>query len=292
MDEKSLKIRGYVSPEDFAGTDTEKLQNALDTAHTLDINKVIVKGEFVLEDTVKIHESTEVIFDNARVSAKGEFPLFVNAGFVSKQNNIALEDDLIYIKGENSVLEGDIYFYNASRYVVEKLTIKGKIFAEFSRWGRIEYVDFEGENAIILGRGCNKTIIQYINAKTTDTAFVLDTSKSFGEYCVGKDADIHEIILRSSKTMLPRVPTGYANANDNKAEERPAAITLDATEENGFFNCVIDTVETNSLAVEISGKAGELDCERYRDLTVNNFSSPINPAVVAHSATKHCLMDI
>lgn len=292
MDEKALKIRGYVSPDDFKGSDTERLQSALDTAHELDINKVIVKGDIKLSNTVLIPGSMEVIFSSASVSAEGDFPLFVNAGYKTEPKNIALEDDLIYIKGEDAVLNGDINFYNASRYVVEKIKINGKIFAEFSRWGRIEYVDFCGKNAIVFGRGCNKTIVQYINAETTDTAVVMDTSEGFGDYCVGKDADIHEIIFRSSKIMLPKVPTGYDNANDNKAEERPAAITLDATAENGFFNCVIDTVETNALPVEISAKAGELDCERYRDLTVNCFSSPINPSVKVHSPTKHCLMDI
>ena len=36
-----LKLRGYVTPEDFEGTDAERIQKALDCAEKEDIRKVM-----------------------------------------------------------------------------------------------------------------------------------------------------------------------------------------------------------------------------------------------------------
>ncbi len=269
-----LKLRGFVSPEDFSGSDSEKIQQALDTSCKEDIGKVIIEGKYTLDKTVVVYSKTEVIFKNAEISVSGDFPIITNDAAVNKQKAISFEDDLIYIKGENAVLNGDLSFYNGKRIVVEKMTVNGTVFFEFCRWARIEYVDFFAKNAVVLCRGCNSSIFQYISAKTSETAFVMDTSLEKNEYCVGKDADIHEIILRSSSV-----------------DSAAPAVTLDATETTGFFNDVIDTIKTDAQPVVISGKAGNLNCERYRDLTVNNFDSSVQPAVIVNSDVKHCCFD-
>ena len=46
---REWKLRGYLTPEDFTGTDGEKLQLALNKAAELDIRKVIVTGIYHAE---------------------------------------------------------------------------------------------------------------------------------------------------------------------------------------------------------------------------------------------------
>ena len=41
-----LKLRGYVTPEDFEGSDGERIQKALDTAKSEDIAKVVLMGSY------------------------------------------------------------------------------------------------------------------------------------------------------------------------------------------------------------------------------------------------------
>ena len=40
----NMRLRGYVTPEDFVGTDTQRIQQALDTSAKYDIGRVVLKG--------------------------------------------------------------------------------------------------------------------------------------------------------------------------------------------------------------------------------------------------------
>ncbi len=268
MDE--MKLRGYVSPEDFSGSDTEKIQQAISVAHEKDINKVIISGNYTVDKTVFIFPLMHILLDSATVKCSGDFPLFCNYGKMAYENAYSFEEDLFCINGEGT-LEGDLQFVNAKRITIENLKIKGKLYFDFVRQSRIEYCEFEGENAIVLGTGCNNFIIQHIKAKTSGTAIVLDTALMECGYCIGKEPEIHDMIIRCGEFCT----------------EAPA-ITLDATDEYGIFNVQTDEHKACKTGVLIGSKSGELDAQQYFNLTVYDIDTEKPYEVL--SPVKNCLI--
>ena len=268
MDE--MKIRGYVTPEDFKGSDGEKIQQALDCAKEKDICKVIIEGEYKVEKTLFVPALMHLYFKNAKVEATGDFTLFKNTAFNLKPG-YSFEENLFCLNGENSVIAGEVQFYNAQRITIEDLTFTKDLTFEFSREVRIERVKTENAQIKLL-RGCNNFIMQDIDGKAEKNCAVMDTSKSLGEYVIGKDAEIHDVIFRRSKFDC-----------------NGAALAIDATEEEGVFNMQIDEFTTTGTAVAISENAGKLDEQRYFNLTAIDFKSG-KKAVLVYSDTKHCYL--
>lgn len=268
MDE--LKLRGYVTPNDFEGSDAEKIQKALDTAKEKDICKVIIEGEYTVDKTLYIPALMHIYFKNAKVSAKGDFPLFRNTAF-NLTAGYSFEENLFCLNGENSVIDGETQFYNAQKIVIEDLTFLKDVTFEFTREVRIERVNLNGAKLRLL-RGNNNYIMQDLEGTNKDTCVEMTTAENMGEYVIGKDAEIHDIIFRRSKF---------------DCEE--AALTLDATETDGFFNMQIDEFKTKNAAVAISKKAGKLNEQRYFNITAIDFKSG-KKAVETYSDTKHCYL--
>lgn len=266
MDE--MKLRGYVTPEDFSGSDTEKLQQALDTAAEKDIGKVIVTGSYTVEKTLLVPEGMHLVFEDAAVTTGGDFPLLQNTALTGKQPAWSFEEKYFYLSGKNARLTGDLLFFNADKIVVEDLAIAGRLIFDFARNLRVERVAFLGEGGISLCRGCNNAIIQHITGEST--LLTLDTAETPRPYAVGKEPDIHEIICR-----------------DVTAKTGKAAVTLDASEAETIFNIQIDHIQADAVAVEISGKAGSLPREIYFNIVAEALSSP----AVSHSDTKHCILE-
>lgn len=268
----NLRLRGYTVPGDYTGTDSERMQKALDVAHEKDINKVIISGEYSLDKTVFVPALTEIIFDNATVMVKGDFCAFANAGFADKKNTgCSFTEKYFYIKGSNSIIKGDILFRNTFKVVAEDLEIHGALRFEFSREVRLERDKFLKSGRVILGRGSNNFIMQQLEFfQKTGTGIFMDTNSSWGEYVIGCDADIHEIILK-----------------DSKFETSDSAVKLIAGTENGIFNVQIDTLDCAGTAVEIGNEGEGLPEERYFNITAADFIRSKVPVKV-NSKTKHC----
>lgn len=264
-----LRMRGYTVPEDYTGTDSQRIQKALDTAHEKDINKVIISGNYSLDETVFIPELTEIILDNAVITAEGDFCAFANKGV--NNNGCSFTEKYFYIKGKNSTVKGDILFRNTFKAVAEDLEIQGELRFEFSREIRLERDKFSKGGSVILGRGSNNFIMQHLEfVEQSGTGIFMDANRLWGEYVIGYDADIHEIILKDSKFETP-----------------DSAVKLLAGVDNGIFNVQIDTLTCAGTAVEIGNKEEDLPEERYFNITAAEFNCGGVP-VKTNSKTKHC----
>lgn len=270
MDE--MKLRGYVLPEDFTGSDSEKLQQAVDTAIAKDIRKVILKGEYTLEKTVFLGEQIHILFEGAKLTAAGDFPVFVNSNLCADEfyHSYSFQQDMFHINGEGEI-KGDLFFYNAYRIVVDGLKIEGDLKFEFSNEIRLEHLDITGKKAIQLLRGTNNVIAQYLKIKAADTAFLFDTAKTESDYVIGKDAEVHENIIKDCEI------------------DAPVAFAMEATENDRIFNTVIEDHKVTGKGLVISAKRGELAGEQYRDITAQGITGAA-AAIELHSPVKHCYL--
>ncbi len=269
MDE--MKVRGFVTPEDFCGTDAEKIQKAIFTAEEKDIRKVVITGTYKTDKTLVIPENMYIVLKDVNLSVTGDFPLFENFGRNNKQAGYAFEEDRFYIEGENADLCGDIVFYNANRVVVNGVKLNGRMYFEFTRESRVQNNEIRGENAVVLARGCNNFIIENTKAETGGAAVVMDTSKTENPYVIGKSAEISLVILKDSDLMT-----------------QSPAIALEATESDRIFNIVIENNKIYGTAMSVSAKAGALNAEQYLDITAEEFISSSKPEFAINSPMKHC----
>ena len=62
---KQLKQRGYVTPADCGGS----IQNALELAHKLDINKVVLTGELTAAEPLVLRSGMYLVLENCTLQA-------------------------------------------------------------------------------------------------------------------------------------------------------------------------------------------------------------------------------
>ena len=58
-----MQLRGYVTPEDFTGTDAEKLQQALNYAAESDIRMVVLSGSYHADTVLTIPANMYVVLE-------------------------------------------------------------------------------------------------------------------------------------------------------------------------------------------------------------------------------------
>ena len=72
-----VKLRGYTSPSEMKGTETEKMQKSIDGVIKHDERKVVVKESIAVEETIRLCGPLEIFFeDGVSVRMNGEKPLF------------------------------------------------------------------------------------------------------------------------------------------------------------------------------------------------------------------------
>ena len=138
-----LKLRGYVTPEDFGGD----VQTAIDKAEQLDIRKVVLSGDYTC-GTLILPGYTHLIING---TLKADLHSKKGCGWCDEQDRYFLE---------GGKLDGSIYLYNTRRAVVQNMVITGDVTYEFSRDMRMEHCTVEGE--LKIGRGCANGILQYL----------------------------------------------------------------------------------------------------------------------------------
>ena len=99
-----LKLRGYVTPEDFSGTDAERIQKALDIAKKEDIAKVVLNGTYKADNAIIVPSGMHLVLDDSLLYADLKNEVV---------NNFSLESDRIYVEGKNSKIVGNIEFCHA-----------------------------------------------------------------------------------------------------------------------------------------------------------------------------------
>ena len=244
-----LKVRGYVAPEDFEGSDAERIQKALDLAKSADIAKVVLTGTYRADAPLTVPCGMHVVLDGATLY--GDLQNEVN-------KNFSFEQDRIYVEGKNGKLVGNIDFCHTRHAVLENLRIDGNVSFRVSRDLRVEYVTMSG--VLTVGRGCQNAIMQHITCRGVQ----MDATDG-GYDIMGRERLIKNILLRHS------VLTDGA--------------TLLAAEDCGFLNIQIDGICIQNTGV-VLGKAGvSLPRELYKNLTFADIDAP--EGVVLHNECLH-----
>lgn len=234
---QQLLLRGYVTPEDFEGSDTQRLQQALDAAVALDIRKVVLTNAYTLEQPLTL---------------PGQLHLCIREGACLKgslytpiQPNYSFALQWLCIDGGGR-LEGDIRLFNCAHVTVTNLTVAGTVLLEYCRWVRLEDCSLE---LLQLGKGCSECILQGLKAQV-----VIDTGLGCGAAVAGIDPTVRNVIFRDSECLT----------------DAPV-LTLQATDEAGIMNLLADGLKAKQTAVKIGPHA---DPRRYFDLTLTNLDAP------------------
>lgn len=270
---EELKLRGYVTPEDFQGNDSEKFQKAVDTAEAEDIRKVVIEKDYTVEKTILLPAEMQIVFKKGVNVTAQNGVLFANkVKGDSEKASWSFEENWIYLNGEEGAeLTGRLEFFHAGHIIIEDLKINGTIEFEFCREIRMERdTVISGEDAaIVLMRGCNNYIMQYNKIEGKKTAVLIDTKLQKGDYVIGKDTDIHELIIR---------------ANEMNGE---TAVTMGATEESGIFNVQLDHTKCNGNGIVIGHPGETLEAKRYFNITATDFEGA-KQDIVKNNEVKHC----
>lgn len=242
------KMRGYVTPEDFTGTDAEKLQQALDCAVEMDIRKVVI---------------SKTCYANALITVPANIYLVLEAGLHADLRcreipNYSFRQDRIYLKGKGGKLVGDLRFYHTSHVILEDLHVRGNVAMEFSTDFRIENCKIFGQ--LTLGRGCGNAILQNLHLGSVEI-----TAKNCDRDVPGREPNVRNIALRDSQI------TGD--------------IQLTADEDFGLLNIQID--HCSAETVSVGKKDALLPAQQYTNLTLDALQTQLllhNPCKNAHIA--------
>lgn len=234
---REWKLRGYLTPEDFSGTDGEKLQQALDRAAELDIRKVVIAGVYHAETPLIVPDHMHLVLDHGEIH--GDLQNLVS-------DNYSFERDRIFLQGQAGKLVGNVSLRHTRHLVVEGLEICGDVELGFCRDLRMERTAISGK--LTLGRGTANAIVQKLQAGS-----VTITSRT-PELDCGREPTVRNIALRSS--------------------EIAKGVTLLAAEDFGLQNIQVDHVRAVGTAVTVGASDESLPEKQYLNLTLTDLDAP------------------
>lgn len=266
-----MRLRGYVAPEDFEGTDTQRIQKALDTSKELDIGRVVLTGDYTVDETLWIHPMTDLVFEGATLTASGDRILMANKNLAeSDKHSYSFQDKYITIRGNGKIV-GDVMLYNAFHVNISGLEFAGAVRFAFTKEVRLYNSRFTGENGVVMSMGANNFIMQDLVAECKGTAIVMDAPLEESEYVIGQEPDIHDIILQDSvfHTASP-------------------AITMNASADAKIYNIQIDHLKSDGVTLQVGTDGSEVPADCYFNLTGEAFESGADEAIVLKNPVKHC----
>lgn len=204
----------YISPLAFAGSDSERIQSAVEEAVRTDIRVVVIPNKgaaWILDKPVLLPGDITVILDGATVLTDGIAFQNTNADDLSTKS-LGGEQYEIYIIGLNGATvmgETDlpqIYLSNVKGYRIAGLHFFGGsgLKLHYARYGKVQKLRFENSTyGISLSEGCNNNIIEDIEAKTQKDAIAFRGADTpmFGR---GKEM-AETIVCRVQSTASPAV---------------------------------------------------------------------------------------
>lgn len=247
---KQLKQKGYVTPADCGGS----IQNALELAHKLDINKVVLTGELTAAEPLVLRSGMYLVLENCTLQADL---------VTEQQENYSFRQQFITIEGSNARLLGNIHIFNTHHITVTGLDIQGQLTCEYTLWGNLRQLRFS-QGGLRLGRGCGHFIVQQLHSRVP--AYI-DGSISCGKVVPGVKPELSSIILQDSvfETDLP-------------------AVQLDAAEDCGIMNIQVDHMKASATAVQV-GNGKSLADYLFFNLTFTHLDAPNK--VCYQNAAKH-----
>jgi len=266
-----MRLRGYVTPEDFTGTDTERIQKALDTSAEYDIGRVVLKGNYKVDTTLRIHPMTDLVMEDACVAANGDFPVLENWNLKeTEKHSYSFEEKFFTVRGNNAKLDGDVVFYNANHVNIDGLEFGGALCFSFTREVRLFNSTFTGKNGAVLAMGANNFIMQNLIAHCADSAVVMDPTLELADYLIGKEADVHDVILQ-----------------DSAFHTVASAITLRTDAECKISNIQISNIQADGTALTVGTKEIQVPENCYFNLTAEGLTAG-GEKIVVNNPVKHC----
>ena len=237
---EEILLRGYVTPEDFEGSDTQRLQKALQMAMEWDLRKVVLEGEYVAEQPIELPAPLHLeILPGAKLTAQLHTPIEKNYSFAKQW---------LCLNG-GGILEGDLQLFNCAHVTLENLTVTGKVSLEFCRWIRMEDVE---TSLLQLGKGCSEGIFQSLNGQV-----LLDTRSGCGTAVMGVDPKVRSLILRKLECAA-NVP----------------ALTLYAQKGIGFCNILAEDITAPETAAYVGDPLQPNDPRDYFNLSLKRLHAP------------------
>ena len=233
-----LKLRGYVTPEDFDGSDRERIQKALDVAKKEDICKVVLKGNYRTDGAVVIPCGMHLVLDHAVLEGNLQNEVI---------NNFSFEQDRIYVEGKNGAVFGNIEFCHTNHVVIENLAVDGAVTLRVSENFRIEYVTVSG--LLTLGRACQNGILQHLQCDA-----MLVAGADMGYDIIGREPLIKNIVLRDAQ-----ITNG---------------VRLLAAQDAGLMNVQVDDITAQDVGVTVGVADTALPRGQYQNLTFTNIRAP------------------
>lgn len=235
-------LRGFVTPEDMEGSDAQRIQAALNLAKELDLNKVVLDGEYVADQPVLLPAGMHLV-----VNGKLKLPVLRTA----RPENYSFTQSWLCLEG-NGYVEGDVELFNCDHVTVNFRLIRGEVKLEYCRNVRMERVTIP-EGGIRIGKGCSGFFMQDMFIHGEDSAVVMDAAMGDG-IVPGIDPTISNIIIRRSG-LLTQAP----------------AVVLRASENAGLLNIQVDWITAEHVGVRLGVPGEELPEGRYQNITLERI---------------------
>lgn len=195
----------YISPVSFAGSDSQKIQSAVEEAVRTDLRVVVIpqkpeNAPWVLEQPVLLPGDVTVILDGAAIESAGIAFRNSHADDPSTKS-LGGEQYEIYIigrRGATLIATADapqIYLSNVKGYRIAGLTFQGGegLKLNYARYGKVQKLRFTGSTyGIFLSEGCNNNLIEDIEADTRAEAV---TFRGVDTPMFGRGKEMAETIL-------------------------------------------------------------------------------------------------
>ena len=253
----------YISPLDFKGSDTRRLQAAVDRAVQTDLRVVYIPrkptgGAWSLERPILLPDNITVLLDSSTVRSRGNIFQNSNANDPSTKSlgGEQLDICIVGIRGAClSVMGGDphIFLSNVKNYRIAGLRFigGGGLKLHFARYGKVQQVDFfECSHGITLSEGCNNNIIEDVCAVTVKDAITFR----------GKESPMFGRGLEMAETIVSRV----------KAETKtgPAVSIYPGPCET--YNLMVRDITSSRGGVHLGGLT---DTQPVIDITLRNIDA-------------------
>lgn len=236
---EEILLRGFVTPEDFAGSDTHRLRQALTFAMELDLRKVVLRGQYVADAPLVLPAPLHLeLLPGAKLTARLETPA---------ERNYSFARQWLCISG-GGTLDGDLVLFNCAHVTLEDLTITGKLRLEYCRWLRIEDIKVP---LLEVGKGCSEGILQRLTAQVR-----LDTHGD-GARVMGIEPTVRSLILRKLECLT----------------DAPA-LSLFAQKGAGFCNILGEDITAPDTAVYVGNPVLPNDPADYFNLTFQKLCAP------------------
>ena len=235
---REWKLRGYVSPNDFSGSDAQRLQSALNEAAALDVGRVIVEDDLVCGEAVSLPGGMHLVL-RANLAAN-----LVCRG----EANFSLACKTVFIEAEGGSLKGSFTCFNGEKIVLKGLAVEGDVSFSYSRKIRMEDCSVSGR--LTVARGTADSIFQNL---TVGEALVTGAAEEGP--IIGREDVVKNVFLRNVTVTR-------------------GSVVLQAADDAGLAYLLVDGITAPQTAVIVGDPAHPLPAERYEGLSLCDLVSP------------------